>query len=181
ACLTNGEIQDFANNLLSNLSIVCDYLTSLGVELIGNKDLIIVNGKNNYFTKKIEISTNTFPGFATDLQPIFLPLMCQRAEMGILNEIIFDSRFKHINELIKMGAKIRNKDSNKVFTKKIKSFLPSDKLISYDIRGGASILLAALNAKGQSKIFNFTQIQRGYDNLIPNLCNLGADIEISNE
>ena len=180
--ITNGDVTILGEQFLFTLSSLLEYLTEMGFDLIcSNNSIRCVRSAKLYIPKEFNILTNTFPGFATDLQPLIVPLLCCRSSKSTIKEFIFENRFEYINELKKMGANIKEIGNNSIEIQNISQFNPSTNLLAKDIRGGASVLLSTLNAEGESHIFNFYQITRGYDNLIKNLFNLGADIGIKNK
>ena len=179
--ITGGDITIKGDNFLLSLGIFLDYLTKLGSELIINNRSVRCISKANANYEALEILTDIFPSLATDLQPILVPLLCCKSEKAVLQDLIFNGRFRYVSELQKMGGLITQKNKNTIEISRIEQFSANQTLVAYDIRGGASVLLAALNANGISKIFNSYQLCRGYDNLIHNLCFLGANIDIEHE
>ena len=125
--------------------------------------------------KSVEIKTMPYPGFPTDMQSIFTSLLCVSKGISVVTENIFENRFKYIGELQRMGAKIKQKEKTIIIYGR-KRF-NSANVISTDLRGGASMVLAALTARGETKIDNVSYILRGYENLDGKLSRLGADIK----
>lgn len=121
------------------------------------------------------IKTLPHPGFPTDMQSQIMALMTLSDGISVFFETIFENRFMHCKELMNMGADIR------IITDKICEVRGVDniygaKVKSTDLRGGASLVLAALAAKGESEISDIYHIERGYENIENILRNLGADI-----
>ena len=181
AGMTGGEVTIYGENLHFLLGSFLDYLNQLGLEIYSRKNEITAKFCGNFEKGGFNIYSNIFPGLATDLVPILVPLLCINSNSSKVEERLFDDRFRYINEFRKMGCNLLIKDKKTLFIENIAYFNASNNLIAHDIRGGASVLLAALNAKGESKIFNAYQIYRGYDNLINNFCDLGADMDIDQE
>lgn len=181
AAMTDGKVTIFGNDLIFTLGSLLNYLVNLGMELTCGENFITCESKPLSQLKDMEISTNIFPGLATDLQPLLVPLLAKRSNFAILSDMIFDNRFQYIYELNKMGGDFILQDKNTLFVYHIDQFSAHKGLIAQDIRCGASILLAAINAKDQSKILNSYQIYRGYDNLIENFSQIGVDINIDYE
>ena len=124
-----------------------------------------------------QIITAPYPLFATDMQSLVLSLAaCSNGETEI-HEKLFENRLEHnTNQLKKMGANITLKgDVAKVFGAK----LHGAQVIANDLRGGAGLVIAALNATGMSKVAGIEHVNRGYVRLAQNLCSLGADITVS--
>ncbi|KAL4341703.1 hypothetical protein GQ457_08G006730 [Hibiscus cannabinus] len=130
--------------------------------------------------KSFGIKTSPFPGFPTDLQPQIMALLTTCTGSSLVEESVFDNRMSHARELQKLGARIQvNGNSAIVFGKDKGSSLCGSRVIARDLRGGASLILAGLAAKGTTEIHKIEHIERGYENIVTKLQNLGADIERS--
>ena len=126
--------------------------------------------------KSIEkVETSTFPGFPTDLQSLVLVMQTISKGISIIHETVFEARFKVVQELLKMGAKISVSEryATVVGTNKLKPAV----VVCPDLRGGAGLVLAGLVAKGTSEIDEISHIERGYYNFDKKLRSLGAKIE----
>jgi UDP-N-acetylglucosamine 1-carboxyvinyltransferase len=126
--------------------------------------------------KPIDIKTMTYPGFPTDLQQIFATMLVKASGTSIIVENIFESRYKYISELRKMGAKVTVEGKTAIIkgTRKINATT----VVCTDLRGGAALVIAGLMAKGKSRVENIGYIQRGYENLENKLGSLGAKIKL---
>lgn len=124
--------------------------------------------------KATDIKTMPYPGFPTDMQSIFGALLSTAKGTSIITENIFESRYKYAQELNRMGAKIKIEGRTAIIkgSKKIQG----TKVIAYDLRGGAAIVLEALAAKGITEIENIHYILRGYEKIEEKLRKLGAKI-----
>ena len=122
-----------------------------------------------------KIITQPYPGFPTDAQAPFTALACVAKGTGVIVENIFESRFKHIPELIRMGASI--KTEGRVAVVEGVERLYGAEVVSPDLRGGAALVLAGLTATGTTVVKNIKFIDRGYEELENNLCMLNADIK----
>ncbi len=120
------------------------------------------------------ITTSPYPGFPTDAQAVVMASLCKASGTGIITENIFENRFKHVPDLVRMGADIsvhgrcavlRGADS-----------LSGADVTSPDLRGGAALVCGALSAKGESRVFGVHHIDRGYESIENDLSALGADI-----
>ncbi len=120
------------------------------------------------------IKTMPYPGFPTDAQSLFLAMLCTASGTSIITETIFESRFKPAAELRRMGAKI-SLDGRVAVVCGVEK-LSGTKVFASDLRGGASLVIAALAAEGTTEINTPEFIDRGYENFEENLKMLGADI-----
>ncbi len=121
------------------------------------------------------VVTAPYPGFATDMQPLFLAMLCTAASPSSFYESIFENRFSHAAQLIQMGAHITIEGKTAAITEKAR--LVGRHLLSPDLRGGAALALAAAAAEGKSILHGVSCIRRGYDHFAQNLSALGVDIE----
>lgn len=128
--------------------------------------------------KAIDIKTMPYPGFPTDLQSIFAALLATGKGTSIITENIFESRYKYVQELNRMGARIKVEGRTAIIkgTKKIQG----SNIIATDLRGGAALVIEALAAKGETQIDNIHYILRGYENMVDKLKKIGADIYMEN-
>ena len=141
------------------------------------KNYIEIEGPKSL--KAIEIKTMPYPGFPTDLQPIFGAMLTTAKGTSIIVENIFENRYKYTNELKRMGANI--KIEGKVAIVKGTKKLVGANVHATDLRGGAALVIAGLVAKGKTTIRNIDYILRGYENLDKKLNKIGANIKIENK
>ena len=170
--MTKGHIELSNAKYEDNLALI-DKLKKSGcnVDFFGGK--IIMDMK--YRPKSCSFTTGVFPGFPTDLQPQ-LSTMCTIAHgVSDITENLFETRFKHFEELKKMGAKVEcfNKSALVIGVNK----LYGAEVVAQDLRGGAALVLAGLVAEGETLINNTSYIDRGYDNIEGKLKSLGAEIK----
>jgi len=125
---------------------------------------------------KLEIKTMPFPGFPTDMQSIFGSMLSIAHGTSTITETIFENRFKYTSELARMGAKIKQEGNTLIIDGKRK--LTGALVEATDLRGGVSLILAGLCAKGQTRVDKIDYILRGYECLDKKLSNLGADIKL---
>ncbi|MBI2452973.1 MAG: UDP-N-acetylglucosamine 1-carboxyvinyltransferase, partial [Parcubacteria group bacterium] len=123
-----------------------------------------------------KIQSFIYPGIASDLQNAFGVLATQAQGSTLLHDPLYESRLKYLEELNKMGAHIYISDPHRAIISGPTPLQGTD-LGTFDIRGGAALLMAALIAKGRSTINNIYQIDRGYERIEERLCKLGADIK----
>lgn len=122
--------------------------------------------------REISVVTAAYPGFATDLQPIFSTILAV-SRGGSIRDEVWRSRFGYLSELAKMGVSYSREDN---WARISPSEIIPAKLTATDLRGGAAALILALAAKGESRIYCGELIMRGYDALVEKLSALGADI-----
>nr|GMC70252.1 UDP-N-acetylglucosamine 1-carboxyvinyltransferase 2-like isoform X1 [Ipomoea batatas] len=128
-----------------------------------------------------DIKTHPFPGFPTDLQPPTMALLSTCNGSSVIEESVFDNRMGHVKELQKFGVEIQVFGSTAlVFGKKNSNRLVGSHVTATDLRGGMSLVLAALAAEGISEICGISHLYRGYENLEMKLQGLGARIKVSN-
>ena len=163
------------NAVKSHNELLIEKLSNAGCEFEFEQGKIIVssNGKPISFG---EIETAVYPGFPTDLQAQMGALASVSKGYSIISENVFEARFNHVPELIKMGADIKIKNGICVICGKEKLY--GADVCATDLRGGASLVLAGLKAEGYSNISNISYIERGYYHLEEKLTKLGADIKI---
>lgn len=149
-------------------------LEEMGCEISISKNEIILKSPKRL--KAVDIKTLPYPGFPTDLQSILGSVLTVAKGTSIIIENIFENRYKYLNELTKMGAKTTIEGRTAVI-KGIKR-LNKANVKATDLRGGAALVIAALNAKGRTYIDNIEYILRGYENLDLKLRSLGANIYI---
>ena len=122
----------------------------------------------------VDITTRPHPGFPTDMQAQFMALMTVGTGVSIITETIFENRFMHVSELNRLGADI-SLDGRKAVVKGVRQ-LSGAPMMATDLRASASLILAALAAKGESEISRVYHLDRGYDKLDQKLTDLGAKI-----
>jgi UDP-N-acetylglucosamine 1-carboxyvinyltransferase len=125
--------------------------------------------------KAQNIVTQPYPGFPTDLQAPLMALLCISEGVSIVKETIYESRFKQVGELRRMGADISDEREVAVITGIDK--LSGAEVIAHDLRAGAALVIAGLQAEGSTSIRELQHIDRGYENLVTKLQQLGADID----
>ena len=156
-----------------NISSLIHKLTENGCKInINNDKIILENHKTLNSVKTIE--TRPYPGFPTDLQAQDTALCCICNGHSIITENLFETRFKYVPELRKMGADITVIDRN-AFVRGVEK-LKGATLVACDLRGGAALVLAALAGDGESEVIDISHIDRGYSSFEQKLRLLEADI-----
>ncbi|MBC8525722.1 MAG: UDP-N-acetylglucosamine 1-carboxyvinyltransferase [Candidatus Cloacimonetes bacterium] len=172
AAITNGNIT-IKNCSPVHLGFVLDKIKEIGFSLQISKDTISITDKGE--KKPVEISTNPYPGFPTDLQPPFAALLSTIKGKSIIYENIFSDRVMYISELQRLGADIKL-NGNQIIIKGGNK-LTGAPLIASDIRAAAALIIAALASNGKTEISRVYHLDRGYERLEEKLAKLGADIE----
>ena len=164
-----GIIKAHIESLLSKLK-------EIGVTYKISNDTLTIS-KCDYL-KAVDVKTQVFPGFATDLQQPITTLLTQAHGISHIEETIYENRFKNTYDLNRMGAITNILTLNKLEIKGPRK-LKGTNVIATDLRGGASLLIAGLIAEGTTVIENCEQILRGYSDIVNKLQNIGAKIEIT--
>ena len=183
AAMTDSEIT-IKNVGIEHLGIIPASFRQLGIQLEQNGDDLIVKDNKNY---KIEsyidgsimtISDAPWPGLTPDLLSVFLVVATQAKGSLLIHQKMFESRLFFVDKLIDMGAQIILCDPHRatVIGLDHTHCLRATNMTSPDIRAGIALLIAAMSAKGKSKIDNIEQIDRGYENIDGRLNRLGAKI-----
>lgn len=170
----HGGYLHLKNVIPEHLTPVIHKLEDCGCSMEIYKDSIYLEAPKKL--KNIEIKTMPYPGFPTDMQSVFAACLTTAKGTSLIVENIFENRYKYVNELRKMGAKITVE--GKICVIKGVKRLYGASVDATDLRGGASLILAGLNAKGKTIVNNAKYILRGYENLDTKLRNLGASIEL---
>ena len=171
--VTGGKIE-LKNANSEHISPVLDKLEEAGCNIQIEKKSIKLSGPKRL--KAVDIKTMPYPGFPTDMQAIFGAILCTAHGTSTITENIFENRFKYIQELQRMGAKI-NIEGKTAIIKGVRK-LHGAKVKATDLRGGASLVIAALATKGKTEIDDIKYILRGYENFDEKLHSIGANIKI---
>ncbi len=174
AAMTRGEV--LINNVIgSHIRPVIAKLVEMGVDVeeIEDEDKIIVKAPHRL--KSTNIQTLPYPGFPTDAQAQFMALMTVCEGESRIQETVFENRFMHVEELMKMGAVIAT-SGNRATIAGVEKLHGAD-VKATDLRAGAALVMAGLVAKGTTRVFDIYHIDRGYSNLVEKLSKLGADIK----
>ena len=158
----------------THITPIINKLEEAECEIITDKNTIKIVAPKRL--KAIDIKTMPYPGFPTDMQSVFASMLTTAKGTSIIVENIFENRYKYTQELNKMGAKITVEGKSAVIRGTRRLF--GANVHSTDLRGGASLVLAGLVAKGTTMVDNIEYILRGYENLDEKLTKLGANIKI---
>lgn len=172
AAMTGGDIV-VENVLPEHQKPLIAKLREAGAVVEEDIDKVRVIGKNPL--KAVSIKTLPYPGFPTDMQAQMMAMMVIADGRSKVTETVFENRFMHVVELNRMGAQISTEGRSAVIDGPCK--LTGCDVRATDLRAGAAMILAGLVAEGTTRIGDLHHIDRGYENIVAKLKNLGADIE----
>ena len=177
---TGGEVK-LVGAIAKHLESVVSKLTEMGVSVtVGTgeskgEDSVLTVVSDGHL-KGIQLKTDVYPGFPTDMHPQFVPLLAVAEGPSSVTENIWSGRFDYLAELRKMGVSCLHADSSNTAMINPGQHLTAASVTATDLRGGAAMVIAALMADGVSRVSKAYIIERGYDNLIGKLRALGAGI-----
>lgn len=171
AAATRGDL--IIDNIIpKHMEALTAKLEEMGVEVIEGDEYLHVIGKPEYTS--IDVKALVYPGFPTDLQSPMASLLTSANGTSMLTDYIYSNRFKYVPELVRMGAKIRVEGRSAIIEH---SSMNAAKVNATDLRAGAALVVAGLMvADGITEITGVEYIDRGYDRLVENLQQLGAEI-----
>jgi UDP-N-acetylglucosamine 1-carboxyvinyltransferase len=170
--MTGGDL-NIAGCDPAHLDALLSKLKEVGVKMKSNSDSVRVMGDNPFTAS--DMSTEEFPGFPTDMQAQFMALATQAEGASVITENIFENRFMHAQELVRMGANIKIEGRRTVV--RGKTPLSAAAVLASDLRASASLVLAALVADGETIIDRVYHIDRGYERIEEKLKGVGAEIK----
>jgi len=172
AAATGGEVL-VKNVIPKHLDCITSKLQEMGVTVRDLGEAVLV--KSDGPLSRANIKTMPYPGFPTDMQPQIGAALCLAQGTSIITESVWDSRYRYLDELKKMGAEVQI-DGKTAVIEGVKSFTGAPVACS-DLRAGAALVIAGLVAEGETTVEKIHYIERGYEDLIGKLRKLGADIE----
>ncbi len=180
AAATGGEVT-VTNCRPGHLPSLIEKLRSAGLLLVKGKDWIRISGPETTpgstragSLGSVDIKTQPYPGFPTDLQAQIMALMTLASGLSVITETIFENRFMHVAELQLLGADIRVNGNSAIV--KGGSRLLGAPVMATDLRASACLVVAGLAARGETEISRIYHLERGYENLVEKLSGLGAAI-----
>jgi len=173
AAATGGRIR-LTGVVPAHFAAVSDTLAGMGCAIAVEKDAVTIAAERGLRAAQ-PVITRPYPGFPTDAQPPVMAASLKAAGTTFFVETIFKERFRHVGELVRMGADIRTEGSLAVVNGVQR--LHAAPVAATDLRGGAALAVAALSAEGTTEISGLWHIDRGYDSLEARLSRLGAKIE----
>src|SRR4029079_18235606 len=172
AAITNGELELKHCNL-DHLIAVVDRLEEVGVKIARAGESIFVSSSRRL--NPVEMTTQPYPGFPTDIQAQLMALLCLGDGMSVITERIFPDRSLHVGELNRMGARIRKEGPTAIIHGV--NELQGASVMASDLRASAALVLAAMAARGTTRIDRVYHIDRGYEKIEQKLNAVGAKIE----
>ena len=172
AAMTGGKVTA-RRARADTLEAVLDKLVEAGATIETTADTITLDmhGKR---PRAVSLTTAPYPAFPTDMQAQFMALNCIADGVGVINETIFENRFMHVNELLRLGADIQVEGHTAIVRGHEK--LGGAPVMATDLRASASLILAGLVADGETIIDRIYHLDRGYENIEEKLSGLGAKI-----
>ena len=172
AAITGGQLL-LEGARLDHLGATARTLREAGVEVTERPDGLRVSRLNGL--SGVDVMTEPFPGFATDMQAQFMALMCVAEGASMITETIFENRFMHVPELMRMGARI-NYHGHSAIVRGVPK-LSGAPVMATDLRASVSLILAGLAAEGETIVNRVYHLDRGYERVEAKLAAVGADIE----
>jgi UDP-N-acetylglucosamine 1-carboxyvinyltransferase len=172
AGLTRGNIK-LLRCPFRNMEAVIHKLRETGMEIDPEGEGVRVVGSRRI--RSVDVKTQPYPGFPTDMQAQFMALMSLSKGLSVISETIFENRFIHVNELQRMGADIRT-EGNTAIIQGMES-LSGAQVMATDLRASASLIVAGLAADGLTEVSRVYHLDRGYEGLDKKLARLGANIK----
>lgn len=174
AAITRGRIE-LINASASTLQTPLTILKNMGVKVEEKEKSIIIDARNCKLTGQ-DIMTDYYPGFPTDLQAQFLALMLTAEGVAMISETIFENRFMHVPELLRMGANINVHGHASAIVRGVDKLYGAP-VMATDLRASFALILAGLAAEGETIVNRVYHLDRGYEHLDEKLRNVGANIE----
>ena len=156
------------------LAAFCDKLDEAGVDVTETEAGLSVRRRSDHISA-VDVATEPFPGFPTDLQAQMMALLCTADGVSNLEETIFENRFMHAPELMRMGARIDVHGGSAKVTGVER--LKGAPVMATDLRASVSLILAGLAAEGDTKVSRVYHLDRGYEHVVRKLRGVGAQIE----
>jgi UDP-N-acetylglucosamine 1-carboxyvinyltransferase len=171
--ICGGEVE-LLGGRIDLLAAFCEKLDAAGINVTETDEGLKV-ARRNGMINAVNVTTEPFPGFPTDLQAQMMALLCTAEGTSVLEEKIFENRFMHAPELIRMGADIDVHGGTATVTgvKKLKGA----PVMATDLRASVSLILAAMAAEGETKVSRVYHLDRGYEHVVTKLRGVGANIE----
>ncbi len=171
--IAGGEVE-LTGGRRELLPAFCEKLEEAGIEIEETADGLKVSRPNGR-VRSVDVETAPFPGFPTDLQAQMMALMCTAEGVSVLHETIFENRFMHAPELMRMGAQIEVRGGTATVTGVER--LKGAPVMATDLRASVSLILAGLAAEGETVVNRVYHLDRGYEHVVRKFRGIGADIE----
>ncbi len=174
AAATRGDIT-VKNVIPKHLEAISAKLAEMGCTIHEYDDSVRVDARNRKLTST-QIKTLPYPGFPTDMQPQMAVVLALSEGTSIITESIFENRFKYVDEITRMGAKVQVEGNTAIITG-VSEYTGAD-IVAPDLRAGAALVIAGLAAEGFSTVDSIQYVQRGYERFEDKLKSLGANISL---
>jgi len=171
--ICGGEVE-LLGGRINLLAAFCEKLDAAGISVTETANGLKVARKNGRI-QAVDVTTEPFPGFPTDLQAQMMALLCTAQGTSVLEEKIFENRFMHAPELIRMGADIDVQGGTATVTGV--DNLKGAPVMATDLRASVSLILAGLAAEGETKVARVYHLDRGYEHVVRKFSGVGANIE----
>ncbi|WP_263770183.1 UDP-N-acetylglucosamine 1-carboxyvinyltransferase [Propionivibrio soli] len=171
AAATGGSVR-LTNTSVAFLESVVEKLREAGCEVVSDQDAISLNAPGRL--KSVGVRTSPYPAFPTDMQAQFMAINCVAEGAAVIRETIFENRFMHAVELIRLGADIKI-DGNTALVTGVEH-LDGATVMATDLRASASLVIAGLVAQGETLIERIYHLDRGYERIEEKLARLGAAV-----
>ncbi|MEM7521943.1 MAG: UDP-N-acetylglucosamine 1-carboxyvinyltransferase [Pseudomonadota bacterium] len=169
-----GGAVELLGGRIDLVSAFCEKLDAAGIAVSETGAGLTVSAKNGAI-EAVDVTTAPFPGFPTDLQAQMMALLCTAKGTSVLTENIFENRFMHAPELVRMGAEIDVQGGTATVTGVER--LKGAPVMATDLRASVSLILAGLAAEGETRVARVYHLDRGYEHVVAKLSGVGADIE----
>lgn len=171
--ICGGEVE-LLGGRLNLVGAFCEKLDAAGIAVVETEKGLKVSRKTGR-VKAVDVTTEPFPGFPTDLQAQMMALLCTAEGTSVLEEKIFENRFMHAPELLRMGAQVEVHGGTATVHGVEK--LKSARVMATDLRASVSLILAGLAAEGDTVVSRVYHLDRGYEHVVTKLRGVGAQIE----
>ena len=170
-----GEVR-IKNVIPKHLDCITVKLMEMGVEVEESDDSVVVRRDPNRRLTRTNVKTLPYPGFPTDMQPQIAVALCQAEGTSVITEGVWDSRYRYVDEIRRMGAHIQV--DGKVAVIEGVDRLTGAPVQACDLRAGAAMVIAGLAAQGTTEVDCVHFIERGYEDIVRKLSGVGADIRV---
>ena len=171
--ICGGEVECLGGRI-DLVAAFCEKLDAAGIDVTETERGLKVSRKNGR-VRAVDVVTEPFPGFPTDLQAQMMALLCTAEGTSVLEERIFENRFMHAPELTRMGARIEVHGGHATVTGVAN--LRGAPVMATDLRASVSLILAGLAAEGETIVSRVYHLDRGYEKVVRKLRGVGAQIE----
>ncbi|MEO1779056.1 MAG: UDP-N-acetylglucosamine 1-carboxyvinyltransferase [Pseudomonadota bacterium] len=171
--ICGGEVE-LLGGKIDLIGAFCEKLDAAGVS-VSETDKGLKVARKNGRIRAVDVTTEPFPGFPTDLQAQMMALLCTAEGTSVLEEKIFENRFMHAPELMRMGARIDVQGGTATVTGV--DTLRGAPVMATDLRASVSLILAGLAAEGETRVARVYHLDRGYEHVVRKLSGVGANIE----